>query len=82
MTTVERSDRTGLHWQPLATTEREALFDACERFLAEAAARAHARPPSRPTTCPDCGHKLGHQYRQWRGPVLCCRRCGWEEPAC
>ena len=27
MTTVEPADRAGLHWQPLAATEREALFD-------------------------------------------------------
>jgi hypothetical protein len=74
------ADRTGLHWQ-LAATEREALFDACERFLAEAAAtRARSAPPTRPTLCPDCGHRLGHQYRLWRGAVLCCRRCGWERP--
>jgi hypothetical protein len=63
-------------------TEREALFDQVEAFLAATAAtrRTPAEPPARPATCPDCGHRLGHQYRQWRGPVLCCPRCGWEAP--
>ncbi len=79
---MEPADRAGLHWQPLAATEREALFDACDRFLAEAAVTRHApaSPPARPATCPDCGHQLGHQYRHWRGFVRCCPRCLWEEP--
>ncbi len=79
---MEPADRAGLHWQPLAATEREALFDACDRFLAEAAATRRARSGQavRRTHCPDCRHQLGYQYRQGRGPVLCCRRCGWEEP--
>jgi NADH pyrophosphatase NudC (nudix superfamily) len=82
VTTVEPADRAGLHWQPLAATEREALFDACERFLAGAAAAARARPdvPAKHTDCPICGHRLGHQYRQWRGAVLYCPRCRWEGP--
>ena len=76
---MERTDRAGLHWQPLAATEREALFDACERFLAEAAAipRAQPNPPTGRRTCPLCGHQLGYQYRRWRGAVLCCPRCPW-----
>ena len=81
---MEPTDRADLHWQPLAAAEREALFDTCERFLAEAAAagrtHARARPPTAPTSCPDCGHRLGHQYRQWRGAVLYCPRCRWEGP--
>ena len=66
---------------PMTFTEREALFDACDRFLAEAAA-ARARPtaPTRRTDCPICNHRLGHQYRQWRGAVLYCPRCQWEGP--
>ncbi len=65
--------------RPMTFTEREALFDACERFLAEAAtARARPGPSTRPTTCPNCGHQLGYQYRRWRGAVLCCPRCPWE----
>jgi hypothetical protein len=75
---MQPADR-GLHWQPLAATEHEALFDACERFLAEAAATP--APPDAPTkrrTCPLCGHQLGYQFRRWRGAVLCCPRCPWE----
>ncbi len=77
---MEPGDRAGLHWQPLAATEREALFDACERFLAEAAAtrRAQPGPPTTRRTCPLCGHQLGYQYRRRRGAVLCCPRCPWE----
>ena len=78
---LEPADR-GLHWQR-AAIEREELFDQVDAYLAGAAAEARRTPPApptRPSLCPDCGHKLGHQYRQWRGPVLCCRRCGWEQP--
>ena len=77
---MERTDGAGLHWQPLAATEREALFDACERFLAEAATAPRTRPgpPTRRRTCPLCDHQLGYQYRRWRGAVLRCPRCPWE----
>ena len=69
--------------RPMTFGEREALIDACDRFLAEAAARrGPPEQPATPTHCPDCGHRLGHQYRQWRGPVLCCPRCGWERRPC
>ena len=77
---MEPTDRAGLHWQPLAATEREALFDACERFLADAAAAPRARPdvPAKRRTCPLCGHQLGYRYRRQRGAGLCCPRCPWE----
>ena len=77
---MEPADRAGLHWQPQSATEREALFDACDRFLAEAAATTPAPPdpPARRRTCPLCGHQLGYRYRRWRGAVLCCSRCPWE----
>ena len=78
---MEPADRAGLHWQPLAATERGALFDRLDAFLAEAATgRTRPAPPVRRTDCPICGHRLGHQYRQWRGAVLCCPRCRWEGP--
>ena len=74
-------DHRGLHWQH-AAIEREALFDACDRFLTEATttARAEADTSTRRATCPDCGHQLGHQYRRWRGAILSCPQCPWEEP--
>jgi predicted RNA-binding Zn-ribbon protein involved in translation (DUF1610 family) len=66
--------------RPMGFTEREQLFDACERFLAEAAAqRTQPRRPIRRTHCPDCRHELGRQFRARRGAVLACPRCGWEE---
>ena len=79
---MERTDRTDLHWQPLDATEREALFDQVDAFLAAAAATGRARsdPAIRRTHCPTCLHELGHQYRRWRGAVLHCPRCRWEGP--
>ena len=78
---MEPADRAGLHWPPLAATERERLFDQVDAFLAAAVSATRPRPaiPGRPTTCPICGHRLGHQYRAGRGAVLCCPRCRWEE---
>jgi len=66
--------------RPMTFTEREALFDACERFLAEATTTTPVRPdpPTRHRTCPLCGHPLGYQFRRWRGAILCCPRCPWE----
>ena len=74
------ADRAGLHWLPLATTEREALFDQVDAFLAEAAVAPPTQPgpPTKRMTCPLCGHQLGYQYRRWRGAILCCPRCPWE----
>ena len=78
---MDRTDRAGLHWQPLAATGREALFDRLDAFLAEAAAgRTRPDETARRTACPICGHRLGHQDRQWRGAVLSCPRCRWEGP--
>ena len=67
---------------PMSFTEREDLFDQVDAFLAAAFAirRTRPRPPARRTHCPDCGHRLGYQYRRWRGAVHCCPRCRWEEP--
>ena len=78
---MQPADHRGLHWQH-AAIEREALFDACDRFLtgATTAARAEADTSTRHATCPDCGQQLGHRYRRWRGAILCCPQCPWEEP--
>ena len=78
---MERTDRAGLHWQPLAAVEREALFDACDHFLAE---RAPARPegPAREyEACPDCRNPtMRRHYRYGPGGFDYCPNCGWEEP--
>ena len=86
---MERTDRAGLHWQPLAATEREALFDRLEAFLA-ARARARRLPllPDAPVRsaepCPDCGNPtLWQRAHSGPGGALWCPNCGWEAvPSC
>ncbi len=56
MTMMEPTDRAGLHWQPLAATEREALFDQVDAFLASRPPIRPDEPIRRPGDCPSCGH--------------------------
>ena len=77
------TDRAGLHWQPLATTEREALFDQVDAFL------ARQLPVSKPDEpchhagdCPECGQPGELFWRHFRygpGGTAYCIQCGWEE---
>ena len=75
-----------LHWQPIAASEHEALFDQIDAFLA-ARARARQLPllPDEPVrtadVCPDCGNPtLWRHGRPGHGGTLWCPNCGWEEP--
>ncbi len=64
---MEPADRAGLHWQPLAATEREALFDACDRFLAERAPAGPEGPAREYEACPDCGTSTMRRHSRY-GP--------------
>ena len=78
--------RRDLHWQPLDATEREALFDRVDAFLA-ARARARQLPllPDAPVRtaepCPDCDSPtLWQGARSKRGgrsgaPTAAGKRC-------
>ncbi len=77
--------RRDLHWQPIAASEREALFDRIDAFLA-ARARARQLPliPDEPVrsdeACPDCGNPtLWTPARSLHDGTLWCPNCGWEE---
>ena len=48
------ADRAGLHWQPLAATEREARFDRLDAFLADRLPVARPDEPTRRAgDCPE-----------------------------
>ena len=60
---MERTDRAGLHWQPLAATEREALAAQVDQVLA---AQVPVRPDEPTHHAGDCPG--GDD----------CPKCGWE----
>jgi predicted RNA-binding Zn-ribbon protein involved in translation (DUF1610 family) len=84
VTTVEHTDHAGLHWQPLAATAREALFDTLDAFLAGQLPVCKPDEPARVAyDCPGCGHPgelFRRHYRYGPGGIDYCPNCGWEEP--
>ena len=81
---MQPADRAGLHWQPLAATEREALFDTLDAFLAGQLPVTRPDHPSHHAgDCPACGQPgelFWRHYRYGRGGLDYCPQCGWEEP--
>ena len=55
---MQPADLAGLHWQPLAATERERLFDQLDAYL------AHQRP-ARPDEWPDPPAPTPDEIRAW-----------------
>ncbi len=80
---MERTDRPGLHWQPLASTEREDLFDQVDAFLARQLPLTRPDEPAHVAyDCPKRGHPgeiFRRHYRYGPGGLEYCPACGWEE---
>ena len=78
---MERTDRAGLHRQPLAATEREDLADQVDQCLADQVPVRPDAPTHHAGDCPGCGHPgllFPRHVRDGPAGVDDCPKCGWE----
>ena len=79
---MERTDRAGLHRQPLAATEREDLADQVDQFLAAQVPGRPDEPTRHAGDCPGGGYPgilVRRHVRSGPAGVDDCPKCGWED---